>query len=156
MIDFGGRTRIRTLDPLIKSWMGKHFIRAEIRSNQLLRRKSASYHSSCYADLSREIGSFLVISMQGHKFSYCIDTDSPHLHMFAMSALPPKADIPGTAIPRCSFRYDPTALQARASKLQGHSRHVQFSDRAGEHFSGSQSSRERQEPPLVAQYLLAS
>ena len=43
----------------------------------------------------------------------------------------------GTAIPG-SFRNDPKALQVRASKPQGHSRHVQFSDRAGH---GSSRSR---------------
>ena len=46
----------------------------------------------------------------------------------------------GTAIPG-SFRNDPTALQARASKPQGHSRHVQFSDRAGHGSSRSRLGR---------------
>ena len=57
---------------------------------------------------------------------------------------------------RGSFRNGSTALQARASKPQGPSRHVQFSDRAGQSFSGPQLGRERQERPLVAHYLLAS
>ena len=56
---------------------------------------------------------------------------------------------------RGSFRNGSTALQARASKPQGPSRHVQFSDRAGQSFSGPQLGRERQERPLVAHYLLA-
>jgi hypothetical protein len=69
----GGRTRTRTLDPLIESRMAKHCISAQTRSSRLLRRKNTSNDSNRWDDLSRHVGSFQNILMQALKISYHID-----------------------------------------------------------------------------------
>ena len=79
------------MDQLIKSRMGKHFIRAQIRSNQLLRRKSA-HITQVVTMICREksVHSWL-FQCRVIKFLIALITDSPHLHHVCDVRFTPKS-----------------------------------------------------------------